>query len=163
MLVNTHMGQANYQVTCDTKAVSVTWEVIVSNLWGSGGITALVGGAGKLGTLGTRGMVGGQCVGWCDQRDLVPTTSTPTGSSWGWEGCWRKAAHKKESAFVTKGLISWSLVSLWCLPGKGSVVDTLHRPRLSITSVVSVFVSTFICMVFSKTANSNFAPRTFFF
>lgn len=93
-----------------------------------GGITALVGGAGKLGILGTRAVVGGQRVGWRDQRRLVPTASAPTGSSWGWERCWRKAACNTESALVTKGLVSWSLVSLRCLLGKGSVVDTLHQP-----------------------------------
>lgn len=121
-----------------------------------GGISALVGGAGNLGILGTKAVVGGQRVGWCDQRHLVPTASVPTGSSWGWEHCWRKAAHNKESALVTKGLISWSLVSLQCLPEKGSIVDTLHQPWLFITSVVSGFISTSICMVFSKTANLNF-------
>jgi len=52
-----------------------------------GETTSLVGGAGKLGILGTRTVVGGQHVGWCDQRPLVPTASTLTGSSWGWEHC----------------------------------------------------------------------------
>lgn len=95
-----------------------------------GGIIALVGGVGKLGILGTRAMVGGQHVGWCDQRHLVPIASASTGSSWDWKRC-RRRLLTIQSALVTKGLISKSLMSLvlageWKCSGRSPPALAIH-------------------------------------
>lgn len=127
----------------------------VSGLWGSGGNPSHGNTENQsCGGRPARGLVGSKALG-SHCKCLM-------GSNWSWEHHWRKAAHSNKWTLVTKELFhgSW-----WVSPRKGRVVDTLHQPWLSVTSLTSGLNFTSISMVFSKIPNLNLAlpPPPFFF
>lgn len=76
-----------------------------------------MGGVGKQGIQRTRAVVGGQHMGWWDQRHLVPTASP-------WQeaaGAGNTTGDRLLTATGNKGFVPRLLVRLWFLSRKGSV------------------------------------------